>query len=253
MKKGGKKNYKWWKICLVILAMCTWVFISVMASQIIIGNLLIWLVGAETLSKPVWTAIFSALVYILAMGLIVFIPPRLIKKVDLKTSRKELGLAGTPTWTDIGLAPVGFIVSLILAAGLVALFSLFPWFDAEEAQDVGFNLFMSGGDRIIAFLTLVVLAPIAEEVIFRGWLYGKMREYLHVRVPEKVGVAISMITVSALFGLVHMQWNVGINVFALSIVLCALREITGTVYAGILTHMIKNAVAFYLLYVIGIV
>ena len=50
----------------------------------------------------------------------------------------------------------------------------------------------------------------------------------------------------------HFQWNVGVNVFALSVVLCALREITGTIYAGILTHMIKNGVAFYLLYLVGI-
>ena len=252
MKKSVKVKTKWWKMCLVILALCAWVLISVIAAQVVVGNLLILILGADELSKPVWTAVFSALVYLLAMTLIIFIPPKLIKKINLKTSRRELGLTETPTWTDIGLAPVGFVVSLILAAGLVAIFSLFPWFDAEEAQDVGFNLFMSGGDKVIAFLTLVVVAPIAEEIIFRGWLYGKIREYLHLRVPEKVGVSVSILVVSALFGLVHFQWNVGVNVFALSVVLCAMREVTGTIYAGILTHMIKNGIAFYLLYVIGI-
>lgn len=252
MKKSVKVKTKWWKMCLVILALCAWVLISVIAAQVVVGNLLILILGVDELSKPVWTAVFSALVYLLAMALIIFIPPKLIKKINLKTSRRELGLTETPTWTDIGLAPVGFVVSLILAAGLVAIFSLFPWFDAEEAQDVGFNLFMSGGDKVIAFLTLVVAAPIAEEIIFRGWLYGKIREYLHIRVPEKVGVGVSILVVSALFGLVHFQWNVGVNVFALSVVLCAMREITGTIYAGILTHMIKNGIAFYLLYVIGI-
>ena len=28
-------------------------------------------------------------------------------------------------------------------------------------------------------------------------------------------------------------------------------EVTGTIYAGILTHMVKNGVAFFLLYVVG--
>ena len=252
MKKSVKVKTKWWKMCLVILALCAWVLISVIAAQVVVGNLLILILGADELSKPVWTAVFSALVYLLAMALIIFIPPKLIKKINLKTSRRELGLTETPTWTGIGLAPVGFVASLILAAGLVAIFSLFPWFDEEEAQDVGFNLFMSGGDKVIAFLTLVVVAPIAEEIIFRGWLYGKIREYLHIRVPEKVGVGVSILVVSALFGLVHFQWNVGVNVFALSVVLCTMREITGTIHAGILTHMIKNGIAFYLLYVIGI-
>ena len=39
--------------------------------------------------------------------------------------------------------------------------------------------------------------------------------------------------------------------FALSIVLCGLREITGTIHAGILLHMLKNGIAFYLLFVMG--
>ena len=103
---------------------------------------------------------------------------------------------------------------------------------------------MSGGERVIAFLVLVVIAPIFEEIIFRGWLYGKLR--------AKMEAPIAIVIVSLLFGIMHFQWNVGVNVFALSVVLCALREITGTIYAGILTHMIKNGVAFYLLYLVGI-
>ena len=226
--------------------MCLWVFASVIAAQFLIGWLMILILGREALEQPVWTAIYSALSYVIAMVLIIIVPRRWIK-----TTRNELGLKGWPTWTDIGLAPVGFIVSLILAAGLVALFSAFPWFDATEAQDVGFNVYMSGGERVVAFLTLVVVAPIAEEVIFRGWLYGKVREKLIGKLPEKVGILLSIFVVSVLFGIVHLQWNVGVNVFCLSVVLCGLREVTGTVYAGILTHMIKNGVAFYLLYVLG--
>ena len=102
---------------------------------------------------------------------------------------------------------------------------------------------MSGGEKIIAFLVLVVAAPIVEEIIFRGWLYGKLR--------ARLNAVVSVLIVSVLFGIMHFQWNVGVNVFALSVVLCILREITGTIYAGILTHMIKNGIAFYLLYVVG--
>ena len=165
--------------------------------------------------------------------------------------RGDLGLKGLPTWTDIGLAPVGFIVSTLVAAGLAAIFSMFPWFDAEQTQDIGFSTFLVGIDRIVAFVILVVIAPIAEEVIFRGWLYGKIRRILSEGVSEALSITISILLVSLLFGVVHMQWNVGVNVFALSVVLCGMREITGTIYAGILTHMLKNGVAFFLLYVFG--
>ena len=91
-----------------------------------------------------------------------------------------------------------------------------------------------------------------EEVIFRGWLYGKLRQKLSGKTSEITGIIISILLVSLLFGIVHMQWNVGVNVFALSVVLCVLREITGTIYSGILVHMLKNGIAFYFLYVAGV-
>jgi hypothetical protein len=225
---------------------------AVLAAQFAVGVLLVAIIGASQLSQPVWTAIYSALSYVLAMILIITIPNMLASHGKLgikKMGREDLGLKGLPTWTDLGLAPVGFIVYIVLAAGLIWIFNLFPWFDAEQAQDVGFNLLVSGFDRVVAFLTLVVVAPIAEEIIFRGWLYAKVKYALLSRLSEKLATAIAILLVSILFGVLHMQWNVGVNVFAMSIILCLLREITGTTYAGILLHMIKNGLAFYLLYI----
>ncbi|MBQ2637586.1 CPBP family intramembrane metalloprotease, partial [Candidatus Saccharibacteria bacterium] len=57
---------------------------------------------------------------------------------------------------------------------------------------------------------------------------------------------------SVLFAIMHGQWNVGVNVFAMSIVLCLLREMNGTIYSGILLHILKNGVAFVLLYILNI-
>ncbi len=226
----------------ICLLMCVWTIAVTIASQFIIGYPLIWLFGASFLVSAVGEAIYSALVYILALFLIIFVPWKIFKK--WKTNPEEMGIRGLPTWTDIGLAPIGFIVSLILASVFLAIFSLFPWFNAEEAQDVGFHFLDGGLDRAVAFITLVIVAPIAEELIFRGWLYGKLR--------AKLNMPLAIFLVSLAFGIVHGQWNVGVNVFALSIVLCGLREITGTIYSGILVHMIKNGIAFFLLYIIGI-
>ena len=178
-----KKN-PWWKTCLGVLAMLLWVFASVIASQLVVGLVMSLLVGDEALGTPVVTTVYSALSYILALILVIFVPSRVLKKTK-KTGKKpqtaareELGLKGWPTWTDIGLAPVGFIVQLVLSMLLVGLFSLFPWFDMEQAQDVGYDVLNGGVDRVVAFISLVVIAPIAEEIIFRGWLYGKLRRKL---------------------------------------------------------------------------
>ncbi len=244
-KRGGAKRCG--KLVLEIFLMMLWVAVSVIVSQLVVGYIMIWILGKDTFVEPVWTAVYTAISYILAVGL-VFLASR--KKIG----RERLGLRGWPTWTDIGLAVVGFLAQLILAAGLTALFMIFPWFQeiADQSQDVGFSVLNSGLDRVVAFVSLVVIAPIAEEIIFRGWLYGLMRKKLSEKVSNVAGMIISILLVSLLFGLVHMQWNVGVNVFATSVVLCGLREVTGTIYAGILVHMLKNGVAFYLLYVAGI-
>ena len=237
-----------------VVLMIIWVGASVIASQVFVGNLMLSVLGADQLGKPLWTAIYTAVVYSLTLVLVVLIPHQLAKKRKSKlflAKRDELGLRGAPTWTDIGLAPVGMIVYMILAYIMMAIFSIFPWFNATETQDIGFNYFIVGMDRVLAFIATVVIAPIAEEVIFRGWLYGKMRKKLSNETIESVSVIASSLLVSVLFGLIHLQWNVGVNVFAMSMVACALREVTGTIYASIFLHMLKNGIAFYLLYVLG--
>lgn len=240
-----------------IIFLLGWTLVSMVASQYIIGFPMIAILG-DKFTQPVWTCIYDALVYILALALVVFVPPQFFKvrakrkakkgktlaaeqQSAFATNREELGMQHAPTFTDIGLAPIGYVVYLALSAGLTSLMSLFSWFDASQAQDVGFNHYLVGGDRIIAMIALVFIAPIAEEIIMRGWLYGKLR--------TRLKAPLAIILVSVLFGLLHGQWNVAVATFALSSVLCVLREITGTIWSGMLLHMLSNGVAFYILYV----
>ncbi len=237
------KKQVWAKIFGIILLL-GWVFVGLIGTEIIVGLVISWLLPADVLASPVVNATFSVIAYILGLILIVLVPSKVPKVRELvKSTRERLGLKGLPTWTDLGLAPIGYIAAIALAAGLTALFSLFPWFNSSEAQNLGYSIYMQGWERGIAFVELAVFAPMIEELIFRGWLYGNLR----IRVPKIVAILL----VSLLFGLVHMQWNVGVSVFAMSVVSCTLREITGTIYAGTLLHIINNVVAFYLVYVVG--
>ena len=93
----------------------------------------------------------------------------------------------------------------------------------------------------MAFLTLVVIAPVAEETIFRGYLLGKLRKF--------VPVWLAILATSVLFGAVHGAWNLAIDTFALSVVMSLLRQNTGSLWASILLHMTKNGIAFYILFI----
>ena len=240
-----KVNTSRFRPLFIILFFLLWTFFSIIFSELVF-SILFTLIFGDFSDSSALTALENALCYSLSLILLVFVPWKVFKK--LKPSRETLGLKGLPTFVDLGLAPVGFAVYYLLAGLLTNLFSLFPWFNLEEAQDVGFNFLISDSDYLVAFLSLVLIAPIAEEIIFRGWLYGNLREKL----PKKISLPISILLVSVLFGFLHGQWNVGVNVFAMSLVLCALREITGTIYSGIFLHIIKNALAFYLVFVLSL-
>lgn len=253
-KSASKMPQKILHLVAYLLLILCFAAVAIIFSQLIVGLLMIPIIGMDNFTQPVWTAVYSALSYVLAMIIIIIVPNLIAPKIKhlKKFDWADLGLNRLPTWTDIGLAPVAFIVYAVLAAVIVWLFSFFPWFDAEQAQDVGFNVLTSGLDRVVAFMTLVVVAPIAEEIIFRGWLYAKLKYRFLRNCSERTAIILSTLLVSVLFGALHMQWNVGVNVFVMSLVMCALREINGTIYAGILMHMLKNGVAFYILYMLGI-
>ncbi len=197
----------------------------------------------ENFSQSFWISLAQIIFYIVSVALTVFVAHKFIKK--WRTNRTELGLKGLPTWTDIGLSCVGLVAYFILAYLLTQLFSLLPFFDASEAQETMYDSYLFGIDRLFAIIAIVFVAPVAEEIVFRGWLYGKLR----AKIPGKLSLVISIFIVSLLFGILHGQFNVAVNVFAMSVIMCLMRETTGTIYSGILLHILKNAIAFYLVFV----
>jgi membrane protease YdiL (CAAX protease family) len=186
-------------------------------------------------------AVIAALIYIVTIALVVGLPWVNKKLVHLRATAKDLGYGRWMSWTDILLGPAGFLVYIVLSALLVYVGSLVIGFNTTQTQDVGFQGLQTYTQYVLAFITLVVMAPIAEETLFRGYLYDKVKKY----VPTWLAIIITSVT----FGLVHGQWNVGLDVFALSIVLCLLREISGSIWPSIWLHMLKNGIAFYILFI----
>ena len=234
------------KTALKITALLLWAGLAMVICSYAFTYVFYLLLGRDIISTPVWLTIINATIYVASFLLAITVHVKLFKQKY--PTRKELGLAGLPTWADILLAPAGFLAYLLLAAVLLLIFKNLPFFDLDQTQELGYTL-TSGLDRLVAFIALCIVAPIAEELIFRGWLYAKLR----AKIPgQKLSLILSILLVSILFGLMHGQWNVGVNVFAMSVILCALREVTGTIYTGILLHILKNTVAFVLVYIVGL-
>lgn len=122
--------------------------------------------------------------------------------------------------------------------------------DEGQKQIIGFENVNGGVELVMVFVALVILAPLAEEVIFRGYLFGEFR--------SKANFIISAVFVSAIFASFHLQlgsgkpplWSGFIDTFALSLVLCYIREKTNTIWYGVGVHSLKNLLAFLLLFVL---
>jgi membrane protease YdiL (CAAX protease family) len=240
-KEPREKRVYNWRMLILFPA---WVAVAYVASNLIIAALLVIM---DILHRPVDSfirpsilqTVIATLIYALTIGIVIAGP--YVFKRKLTTDITALGLDRLPSWTDIALAPLTFIVYTVLAGVTLSIVtSLIPVFPVNQTQDVGFT-FGSQTDNVLAFLTLVVLAPLAEETLFRGYLYGKLNKY--------VPAVVSALITSLLFAVAHFQWNVGIDVFILSLFLCGLRSLTGSIWAGILVHMIKNGLAYYLLFI----
>jgi uncharacterized protein len=94
------------------------------------------------------------------------------------------------------------------------------------------------GTLPILWLTLVVIAPIAEEVVFRGFLYRGWAQ-------SRLGVMGAIVVTSVLFGLLHIQYTwTGIVFCALSGVLFGwARWRSGTTTLPILLHVLFNLIS----------
>lgn len=83
----------------------------------------------------------------------------------------------------------------------------------------------------IYFLSVVV-APISEELMFRGFIYQHSRESL-----GKIG---SMLFTSLLFGVLHFDLYRLILLFLAGVGLNILREISDSLYASMIAHSVWN-------------
>jgi uncharacterized protein len=234
------RSYSKW---LLIIALPAWVFAGYYAAQVLIGLLLSFLslfnISIDSINKATLNTTLAAIIYALTMLIVIGIP-WLVKKQ--RTSMSDLGLSRLPTWADIFMTPVGLVVYVILSTALISLAThIFPWFDVNQVQDTGFDQLNFRYEYLLAFITLVIIAPVAEEVLFRGYLFGKLKEF--------VPVWVAILATSLLFGAVHGEWNLAVDTFSLSVVLCLLRESTGNIWTSILLHMTKNGIAFYFLFI----
>lgn len=92
------------------------------------------------------------------------------------------------------------------------------------------------GRGVWTLLSLVVMAPVLEELLCRGVVLGSLR--------TRYGVVTAWIFSSLFFGILHLQPVLVINAFVIGLVLGYVYLVTDSLWAPIILHALNNAVAY---------
>lgn len=155
---------------------------------------------------------------------------------------EDLGLhAGEGFAKEIRWGVVGYLATIPVYFALRVIFAMvYVATDTGEAStDIpGFPTFespLSGSwiPVVLGALGAVVLAPIFEEIFFRGALYRYLR--------ARWGVAVSVMVSALAFGFIHPYDLEGlIQVSVMGVCLGLMREWRGSLIAPIVAHMLHN-------------
>ncbi|MDQ2867091.1 MAG: CPBP family intramembrane metalloprotease [Verrucomicrobiota bacterium] len=146
-----------------------------------------------------------------------------------------------------------FGVSRVLATGVVLLITAYPlifaaeWLSATFAgtgnERQGIIELFSGSEsmtqRIMIIVLGVVIAPVAEEFIFRFFLYGVMRRY--------AGRTLGIIVSSLLFAAVHAHLPSLAPLFVFAVCLALAYDWSGSILVSMTMHSLFNALTFFAL------
>jgi len=247
-EKSAVKKKFWGPVAIVVITIGLFLISQFVASFFFI--LLAQIMGWQEAQFNDWynSSAFPQFIYVLiAYSIIVAGVTFLVKKKD--KTLKYIGLA-RPRFSDIGRALIAYGVYMVLFVGMTIIAKMIaPSLNLEQEQELGFQANKGILSLVFAGISLVLLPPIVEELLCRGFLYTGLR--------TKVKVIPAAIITSVIFASAHLQfgsgapllWVAAIDTFVLSLVLVYLRESTGRLTSSIFLHMIKNLVAFSILFI----
>ena len=147
----------------------------------------------------------------------------------------SFGLRRVSLWPAAGWTVLAFIAFWVLTAIYISVVG------QPDQQELTRDLREEESlTALIGYgVLLAFVAPLAEEVFFRGFVFGVLR--------EKIGVVWGALATGLVFGIVHVAGSpietVGVLII-LGTLLCALYVQTGSLLPCIALHAINNSISF---------
>jgi len=145
----------------------------------------------------------------------------------------DLGFARAPWGASAKLVGNAFLIQWALAA----LWQIVTVHFKIPSQPDLLKKFPPGWQGLaLALLLGAVVAPIAEETFFRGFLFAGLRKYCSFWIAAGVSALI--------FAAGHMVPGAILPLYFLGFLFAWLRERTGSIWPSIAMHMLNNALYF---------
>jgi uncharacterized protein len=133
---------------------------------------------------------------------------------------------------------IGLIGLVALTVGFGTIAALFGIEDGSKYMEASYRAAKAAGILPLLWLSVVVVAPVTEELFFRGFLHrGWARSWL--------GITGTIVVTSALWAMLHQQYNaLGILViFVMGLLLGWLRQRSGSTLLPMALHAVNNLLA----------
>ncbi|HYC36745.1 MAG TPA: CPBP family intramembrane glutamic endopeptidase [Usitatibacter sp.] len=196
-----------------------------------------WLLRIDAWSPEVAALVDKAVPFVFGAVLIAAFPGLRRRAADLL--RAPIDTAG---WRETAWVAIFHAINSFAWAGIVVLWW---WISGGEANVAGniralpsdageLERAFTPADLVRSLVVVAVLAPVVEELVFRGFLYRAWE--------GRLGWFGSMIATSIVFAAYHAN---PFPAFLSSVIYVCLYRRTGSLWAPIVVHMIFNALAWY--------
>jgi uncharacterized protein len=150
-------------------------------------------------------------------------------------------------WSTVGWRRVNILKAVLYLLGILVVFMILanvllevlklvvPGFDPNQAQTNEFTGEAGKQHPSLTLVALVLLPPVLEETIFRGFLFPA--------ISKRTGIIWGAVLSSVIFGLAHWQANISVYTFVLGLLLCFMYVKTRSILPGIFLHMANNYLA----------
>jgi membrane protease YdiL (CAAX protease family) len=127
------------------------------------------------------------------------------------------------------------VTLIIIAFRTIFDNSLFYWVNKIPMPDFIVQAFEEMAiSPILMILSVLIIAPIYEEVIFRGIILKGM--------VRKMNPTLAIVISSLFFAILHLNIPQGINAFLLALVIGSIYLNTRSIYLSIFAHFVNNSV-----------